>query len=255
MLLAIDIGNTNLKLGLFQQNRLLAHWNLSTNLEKMPDEYGMQIIALLNHVHCEIKEIEGVSIASVVAPLTDRVAEACHDYLDVEPLLLNVGMKTGVTVLYDSPQSVGMDRISDAVAVSQLYGGPACIIDFGTATTFNALTVNNEYLGGAITAGIGLAAEALYQHTSKLTRVDLHTPPSAIGRNTIHAMQSGLLFGYVGLVEGMVARFRRELGAEMKVIATGGLAGTLAHETTVIQTINPFLTLEGIRLIWEMNRP
>ena len=254
MLLTVDVGNTNVKLGLFENSKLRAHWHISTYLEKMPDEYGLQIIGLLNHIHCKPAEIEGVCIASVVAPLTGRVEKACRDYLNAKPLLLDVGMKTGITILYENPQAVGIDRISDAVAVSKLYGGPACIIDFGTATTFNALTAKNEYLGGAITAGIGIAAEALYQRTSKLTRVDLRKPPFAIGRNTVHAMQSGLFFGYVGLVEGMVARFRKELGKDMKVIATGGLAEILANETTVIQTINPFLTLEGIRMIWEMNQ-
>lgn len=254
MLLAIDIGNTNLKLGLFDSSTLKGHWHLSTNLEKMPDEYGLQIIELLNYINVPVSKIGGICIASVVAPLTDRVVEASQQYLNLKPMILDVAKKTGITILYEPPQSVGIDRICDAVAVSKLYGGPACIIDFGTATTFNALTAKNEYLGGAITAGIGMSAEALFEHTSKLTRVDLHTPPAAIGRNTVHAMQSGLVFGYVGLVEGMVARFRKELGETMKVIATGGMAEILARETKAIQTVNPFLTLEGIRMIWEMNK-
>jgi len=163
-------------------------------------------------------------------------------------------MKTGLKILYDNPQAVGMDRIADAVAVSKTYGGPACIIDFGTALTFNALTTDNEYLGGAITPGINLAAEALYLKTSKLTRVDLLIPPSMIGRNTVNAIQSGLLFGYISLVEGMVSRFRKELGDNMKVIATGGLSSLIAKETSVLQIIDPWLTLQGIRMLWEMNK-
>ena len=155
---------------------------------------------------------------------------------------------------YEDPRAVGADRIADAVAVQRLYGGPACVVDFGTATTFDAINAKGEYLGGAIAPGIGIAAEALVMRTAKLPRVDLQRPPSAIGRNTPHAMQSGLLFGYVGLVEGMVARFRKELGPNMKVIATGGLAEVVAHETDVLEIIAPWLTLDGLRIIWELNQ-
>ncbi|KAA0252704.1 MAG: type III pantothenate kinase, partial [Chloroflexi bacterium] len=157
-------------------------------------------------------------------------------------------------IRYEDPKAVGADRVCDAVAVMKLYGGPACVVDFGTATTFNALTRDGDYLGGAITAGINLAAEALYTRAAKLPRIDLQVPPSVIGRNTVHAMQSGLLFGYVSMVEGMVSRFRAELGNDMKVVATGGLAEVVAKETKVIDVIAPWLTLEGLRLIWELNR-
>jgi type III pantothenate kinase len=163
-------------------------------------------------------------------------------------------VKTGINILYDNPSAVGADRIADAAAVFKLYGGPACIIDFGTATTFNALTAHGDYLGGAITAGVNLAATALVQRTAKLPPVDLQRPPGVIGRNTVHAMQSGLIFGYVAMVEGMVARFKVELGEDMKVIATGGQADLIAAETKIIQIVNPWLTLEGLRLIWNMNR-
>lgn len=254
MLLTIDIGNTNLTLGLYEDDKLGAHWRLATDHNRMPDEYGLQFLGLLQNAGKTLDEITGVSLASVVPPLTGRVIQACREYLKQEPLVVDAGIKTGIKVRYEDPRAVGADRICDAVAVMKLYGGPACVVDFGTATTFNAITKDGEYLGGAITAGINLAAEALYTRAAKLPRIDLQMPPSVIGRNTIHAMQSGLLFGYVSMVEGMVARFRSELGSDMKVIATGGLAEVVAKETKVINVIAPWLTLDGLRLIWELNR-
>ena len=254
MLLTIDIGNTNLTLGLYEGDKLGAHWRLATDHNRMPDEYGLQFLGLLQNAGKTLDEMTGVSLASVVPPLTGRVIQACREYLKQEPLVVDAGIKTGIKVRYEDPRAVGADRICDAVAVMKLYGGPACVVDFGTATTFNAITKDGEYLGGAITAGINLAAEALYTRAAKLPRIDLQMPPSVIGRNTIHAMQSGLLFGYVSMVEGMVARFRSELGSDMKVIATGGLAEVVAKETKVINVIAPWLTLDGLRLIWELNR-
>lgn len=254
MLLTIDIGNTNLTLGLYEGSKLGAHWRLSTDHNRMPDEYGLQFLGVLQNAGKTIKDIQGVSVASVVPPLTGRVVQACREYLKQEPLVVDAGVKTGIKIRYEDPKAVGADRVCDAVAVMKLYGGPACVVDFGTATTFNAVTKDGEYLGGAITAGINLAAEALYTRAAKLPRIDLQVPPSVIGRNTVHAMQSGLLFGYVSMVEGMVNRFRSELGGDMKVVATGGLAELVAHETKVIDIIAPWLTLEGLRLIWELNR-
>ena len=254
MLLTIDIGNTNLTLGLYEGDKLGAHWRLATDHNRMPDEYGLQFLGLLQNAGKTLKDIEGISLASVVPPLTGRVIQACHEYLKQEPLVVDAGVKTGIRIRYEDPKAVGADRVCDAVAVMKLYGGPACVVDFGTATTFNAVTRDGEYLGGAITAGINLAAEALYTRAAKLPHIDLQVPPSVIGRNTTHAMQSGLLFGYVSMVEGMVARFRAELGDDMKVIATGGLAEVVAKETKVIDIIAPWLTLEGLRLIWELNR-
>ena len=218
------------------------------------DEYGLQFLGLLQNAEKSLKDITGISLASVVPPLTGRVTQACREYLKQEPLVVDTGIKTGIKVRYEDPKAVGADRICDAVAVMRLFGGPACVIDFGTATTFNALTKDGEYLGGAITAGINLAAEALYTRAAKLPRIDLQTPPSVIGRNTVHAMQSGLLFGYVSMVEGMVTRFRSELGSDMKVIATGGLSESVAKETKVIDIIAPWLTLDGLRIIWELNQ-
>ncbi len=253
MLLAIDIGNTNITLGLYDGETLGPRWRLATDHNRMPDEYGLQLVGLFNHVGIAVREVTAVALASVVPPLTGGWIQMCQTYLRRDPLVIEAGVKTGVHVKYDDPKQVGADRIVDAAAVNILYGGPACIVDFGTATTFDAISKDGDYLGGAIAPGIGIAADALFQRTSKLPRVDLVRPPSVIGKNTVHSIQSGLVFGYVGLVEGMVARFRAELGAPMKVIGTGGLAELIARETDVIQIIAPWLTLDGLRLIYEMN--
>jgi len=254
MLLAIDVGNTNLTLGLYNGEQLGRHWRLSTDHARMPDEYGLQFLGLLQNAGRMVADLTGVVLASVVPNLTARVVQACQEYLKQEPLVVDTGIKTGIRIRYEDPRAVGADRVADAVAVLKLHGGPACVIDFGTATTFNAVTKEGDYLGGAITAGVNLAAEALYTRAAKLPRMDLQRPPSVIGRNTVHAMQSGLLFGYVSMVEGMVARFRSELGGEMKVVATGGLAEVVAKETDVIDIISPWLTLDGLRIIWEINQ-
>ena len=254
MLLAIDVGNTNLTLGLYEGDKLGPHWRLATDHARMPDEYGLQFLGLLEHVGKSNQDLTGVCLASVVPQLTQRVVQACQVYLKQEPLIVDTGVKTGIRIRYEDPKAVGADRVADAVAVMNLFGGPACIVDFGTATTFNALTKDGDYLGGAITAGINLAADALFTHAAKLQRIDLQRPPSVIGRNTVHAMQSGLIFGYVSMAEGMVARFRSELGSDMKVIATGGLAGIVAQETKVIDILAPWLTHDGLRIIWELNR-
>ncbi|MBN2084929.1 MAG: type III pantothenate kinase [Anaerolineales bacterium] len=254
MLLCIDIGNTNITLGLYEGAALGPRWRLSTEHERMPDEFGLQIIGLLDLAGKSAADISGVAMASVVPPLTGRWIETCRTYLKSNPLVIDAGVRTGVKIRYEDPRAVGADRIVDAAAAFRLYGGPACIVDFGTATTFDALSAEGEYLGGAIAPGIGVAAQALFQRTAKLPRVDISRPPAAIGRNTVHAIQSGLLFGYVGLVEGMVTRFRRELGPEMKVIGTGGEADLIARETTVIEILAPWLTLDGLRMIYEMNQ-
>jgi type III pantothenate kinase len=253
MLFTIDVGNTNITLGLYQGKELLHHWRLATAYERMPDEYGLQFLGLLTLSHHPPSEISGICLASVVPPLTGKIVEACRQYLYQDPLVVDAGVKTGVRIRYEDPRAVGADRIVDAAAVQHLYGGPACVVDFGTGTTFDAISVEGDYLGGAIAPGIGIAAEALFQRAAKLPRIDIQKPPSVIGRNTVHAMQSGLFFGYVSMVEGMVERFRSELGPEMKVIATGGLAEIVANETKVFQILAPWLTLDGLRIIWELN--
>jgi len=254
MLLAIDIGNTSITLGVYQGEKLRQRWRISTNQHRMPDEYGLQINNLLTHKDVKINDISGICLASVVPPLTGTFLQVCREYLKQEPLVVDAGIKTGVRIMYEPPRSVGADRIVDAAAVRHLYGGPACVVDFGTGTTFNAISEEGDYLGGAIAPGMGIAAEALFERAAKLPPVDLNTPPSVIGKNTPHAMQSGLIFGYVGLVEGMVTRFKKELGPKMKVIATGGYTEIIARETNMIDIVAPSLTLDGLRIIWDMNQ-
>ncbi len=255
MLLCIDIGNTNIVLGTYEGESLVHHWRIATGRERMADEYGALLLMLLEQAGHRPSEIQDAVMASVVPPLTGQFVELCRRYLGVEPLVVDAGVRTGVRVRVDNPREVGADRIVNAAAAFRRYGGPACVVDFGTATTFDAISEEGDYLGGAIAPGIAVAAAALTERTARLPRVELVAPPQAIGRNTVHSMQSGLIFGYVGLVEGMVARFRKELGPRMRVIATGGLAELLARETDVFHAVDPWLTLEGLRLIHGMNRP
>jgi type III pantothenate kinase len=254
MLLAIDIGNTNITFGLFDGDKLGPSWRIRTIHEEMPDEYGILMDSLFRHRGHGPDQVTGVAIASVVPPLTPVFGRVCRDYVGHDPLVVDAGVKTGVPIRYESPRAVGADRVVDAAAVKVLHGLPACVVDFGTATTFDAVSAEGDYLGGAIAPGIGIAAQALFERTAKLPRVELTRPPSVIGRNTPHAMQSGLLFGYVGLVEGMVARFKAELGLETHVIATGGLAEIIARETAVIDVVDPWLTLHGLRIVYELNQ-
>lgn len=254
MLLCVDIGNTNITIGLYRGEELVAHWRVSTDQQKMPDEYGILLISLMARQGLEPSEIRGVSVASVVPPATDMILEMLDSYVGVEPLLVGAGIKTGVAVRYDNPYEVGADRVVNAAAAFRLYGGPACIVDFGTGTTFDALSATGDYLGGAIAPGVRVAAEALFLRTAKLPRIDLTRPRKAIGTNTADSMRSGILFGYVGLVEGMVERFRRELGPSMRVIGTGGLAKDIAQETDVIEVVDPWLTLKGLQIVYELNR-
>jgi type III pantothenate kinase len=254
MLLCIDLGNTNITLGLYEDDDLHYHWRLNTDHHKMPDEYGMLLLSLLAHAGHRPQEVTGICLCSVVPPLTGTLEQMCDLYFQRKPLTVDVGVKTGVKIRYDNPREVGADRVVDAAAVYRLYGGPACIVDFGTATTFDAISREGDYLGGAIAPGIGIAAEALFSRAARLTRVDLVRPPRAIGTNTVHSLQSGLLFGYVGLVEGMVARFRAELGDGMRVVGTGGLAELIARDTDVIEVVDPWLTLKGLRIVWELNQ-
>jgi type III pantothenate kinase len=254
MLLTIDIGNTNITLGVHRGKELVKAWRLATDHDRLPDEYGLQLLGLLHHDSLQSSDIKGIAMASVVPPLTGVFFEACTHYLAQQPLVIDAGVKTGVRIRIEDPKSVGADRVADAAAVINLHGGPACVVDFGTATTFDAISEDGDYLGGAIAPGIAISAEALTRRTAKLPRVDLVRPPSVIGRSTVQAMQSGLIYGHVGMVEGIVARMRQELGKKMKVIATGGLSSLIARETDVIEILAPWLTLEGVRIIWEMNQ-
>jgi type III pantothenate kinase len=257
MLLAIDIGNTGITLGLFEDDKLGSHWRLASDSERTSDEYGILMTQLLERAGLRASDgggISGAAIASVVPALTGVLTRACRDYLRVDPLVVDAGARTGIPLRYEDPKQIGADRVVNAVAVRCLYKGPACIVDFGTATSFDALSADGEYMGGAIAPGIGVAADALFRRTAKLPRVDLCRPPSVIGRNTVHSLQSGLLYGYVGLVEGMVCRFREALGTEMKTIGTGAMVELIAEETGVIDIVNPWLALEGLKIIFKLNR-
>lgn len=254
MLLAIDIGNTNIVLGVYRDEELVACWRLATDLHKMVDEYAVLLNSLFSNEGLSKSEIKGSAISCVVPPLLPIFQEICREHLKVEPLVVGPGIKTGVRILIDNPRELGADRIANAIAAGRLYGTPAIVIDFGTATTFDVVSREGDYLGGAIAPGIVISAEALYRQAAQLPRIELAVPKKVIGKNTVASMQSGVLFGYVALVEGMVARIEEELGGEGKVIATGGLAGVIARETSTIQIVNPNLTLEGLRLIYEMNR-
>ena len=253
MLLALDIGNTNITLGVFRGETLKATARLATDTSRMPDEYGLMISQLLPAKGVSISDVNTIVMCSVVPTLTRTIIEVCEGYFNVSPLVVGAGTKTGIRILYDSPRDVGADRIVDAAAALHLYGGPVIVVDVGTATVFDAITKDGDYLGGAIAPGISLAADTLFLRTSMLRRVELVSPPDAIGKNTVHAIQSGLVLGYAELVKGMVARFDKELGGGSTVVATGGLARVIEKEANVFDVVDPDLTLTGLRLIYEMN--
>lgn len=254
MLLGIDIGNTNLTIGLFSGEDIIMRWRLSTNRDMMPDEYGMQLRFLLEHNGIQSDIIDGICIASVVPIVTGRVVDACNYYLDRPIVLVSHKGNLDFQIKIDNPRELGQDRIIDALALRALYGYPSCLVDFGTATTFNLLDANGDYIGGAISPGINTSAAALTAKTAQLPTVAMDRPPSVIGSNTIDSIQSGLYYGYISLVEGMVARFKKEISPDLKVIATGGLSKVLAKDTDIFHDVNPWLTLTGLRLYWEKNQ-
>ena len=254
MLLAVDIGNTNITLGVFDDEELRATWRMATGVRRMADEYAALLLNLLQNQGLDKADIKGVALCSVVPPLLPTFEELFQRYFHVSPLVVGPGVKTGVSIRQDNPREVGTDRIVNAAAAHHLYSGPVIIVDLGTATTFDTVSKEGDHLGGAIAAGIGTAAESLFTRTSVLPRVKVVRPKQAIGTNTIAAIQSGLVFGYVGLIEGIVARIQRELGEKVTVVATGGYAELMAEETTVIERVNPDLTLIGLRLIYLMNK-
>ena len=252
MLLALDIGNTNVTIGIFDGPEPRATWRIATNLERLADEYAVLMLGLLRNEGVEPSSITQAIMASVVPDLAPVFEQLCRRYFGIDALVVGTGTKTGVRILYDNPREVGADRIVDVVAAMHLYGPPPLIIvDFGTATVFDAVSADGDYLGGAIAPGIGISSEALFERAAKLYRVELERPKTAIGKNTVGAIQSGTLFGYVGLIEGMVARFKAELGGSARVVATGGWAELLSKETTVFDAVDVNLTLTGLRLIHE----
>ena len=253
MLLVIDVGNTNIVLGIFKDQELVDHWRVSTDRLRTTDEYGVLIRHLfyLNGVNSE--EIDAIIISSVVPPVMPTLERMCQRYFGLTPLVIGPGVKTGMDIKYDNPREVGADRIVNAVAAYEKFGGPVIIIDFGTATTFCAVDKKGTYLGGAICPGIGISTDALVQRTAKLPRFEVVQAEKVICRNTVESMQAGVFYGFVGQVDGIVTRMRRELGCKAKVVATGGLAVIVAPATDAIDVVEPMLTLEGLKIIYDRN--
>ncbi len=254
MLLAIDIGNSNVVVGVFDGPTLVGDWRVGTDPAKTRDEYAILLLDLLRVEGISPDQVDGVILSSVVPPLTPLFEELAEAYFHRSPLTVSAELETGLTIRYENPGEVGTDRIVNAAAAYRRYGGPLIIVDFGTATTFCVVTATGEYLGGAIAPGLKISAEALFARAAKLPKVELARPKSVIGPDTTTSMQAGLVFGYAGLVDGLVDRIQRELGLECYVLATGGLAGLIAPESRTIREVRPALTLEGLALLYRLNR-
>ena len=263
MLLVVDVGNTNTVLGVFEPKplgqgkprKLIAHWRVSTNKSQTVDEYGVLFRNLFAMNGIEVGAVQGIVISSVVPPLDSTLREVCERYFQLKPLFIEPGVKTGMPVHYDNPAEVGADRIVNGVAAFEKFGGPCIVVDFGTATTFDVVSPKGEYLGGVITPGIGISADALFERTARLPRVDIRKPPSMIATNTVNSLQAGLYYGYLGLIDGILERLIAELGDDVKVVATGGLATLMGGGSKYIREVDDLLTLEGLRIIYDRNLP
>jgi type III pantothenate kinase len=254
VLLAININNTQIKIGGYRGTELLFHWRIATDREKTDDEYAMILRELFRHIELQFAQVESVAVSCVVPPLTDTFDRLCRRYFGVSPLIIGPGVRTGMRIQYENPKEVGADRICNAVAVYEKYGGPAIVVDFGTATTYSAVSAAGEFLGGAIAPGVGISVGALAEHAAQLPSVELVKPKTVIARSTVTAMQSGIIYGFVGQVEEIVRRMRAELGGTATVVATGGWAELILEECRCFDHHDPLLTLEGLRLIHDRNR-
>ncbi len=253
MLLAVDVGNTQTTLGVFEKDQLLHTWRYSTNIDETGDELAVTISGLLSLASLNLSSLSGLVVSSVVPHCTQALVELANNHLNFEPLILKPGVKTGLPILYDNPQEVGADRIANAVGAKELFGPPAIVVDFGTATTFDVLSPEGEYLGGAIAPGVETAAEALFSRAARLSRVELSVPSQVVGRNTQNSLQSGILLGFASLVDGLVKKIKDETGFKSKAIATGGLAGLMKPLCLSLDFLEPDLTLWGLKFIWEKN--